>query len=144
VGLAEPVGAEPAGAELAGAEPAGAETTLEELGVPVPDPPGLPGVVGVPLPGFVLSQAMGVIPVPTVVGPGFLNAMAWTPSGTAQPLPEFARNISGRASKAAVDVSEPVISTVAHFMYISRLPSLLNQVLFSSSVIFLMIAMGGV
>lgn len=125
MGLEEPVGLE---------EPEGLGTTLEELGVPLPDPPGLPGVVGVPLPGFVLSQAIGVIPVPTVAGPGFLNAMAWTPSGTVQPLPEFARNISGRASKAAVDVSEPVIWIVAHFMYISRLPSLLNQVLFPSLV----------
>jgi hypothetical protein len=82
-----------------------------------------------PLPASVLSQSMVVLPLPTTVGPGFLNLMASTPSGTVHPLPELARNMVGRASKPAFDVSDPPIVTVAHFMYISRLPLLLNQVL---------------
>lgn len=86
------------------------------------------GVDPPPLPGVVLSQAMVVTPVPMTWGPGFLNLMAVIPSGTAQPLPEFPRNMVGRASKAALEVWEPPMVTVAHCMYISLFPRRLNQV----------------
>ena len=67
------------------------------------------------------------------LGPGFLNWMKSTPSGTAQPLPLLARNKVGRAStpassfKLLADDCVPWILTVEHFMYISRLPMRLNH-----------------
>jgi hypothetical protein len=90
-------------------------------GVEPPEPP--------PEPGWVSSQLMLVMPSPTTSEPGFLNLMAWVFSGTVQPLPMFARNMVGRASKPFLSLLLPLIMTVAHFMYISRLPLLLNQVL---------------
>lgn len=51
------------------------------------------------------------------------------PSLVEQPFPTFATNMAGRLLRALVFLLElPEMLTVAQFMYISRLPTLLNQV----------------
>jgi len=57
--------------------------------------------------------------------PGLGNLTS-VPSGTAHPLPTLATIMSGLSAR--VEVPLPVMVTAAQFMYISRLPVLLNHV----------------
>lgn len=70
-------------------------------------------------------------------GPGFGNMTSVISIVLHDPDPRLATNMSGRAKKETAGAfPEPeglelvMISTAAQFMYISRLPILLNQVLF--------------
>ena len=100
-----------------------AEAPVLPLPLPVPEPE--------PLPEPVAQDPTGAaVPALSLVtsGPGLGNRRS-DDSRVVQPVPVLATNISGRAEKATAAVPEPaVIVTLAQFMYISRFPTLLNQV----------------
>ena len=52
-------------------------------------------------------QGTGVIPFPKTSGPGCLKSIAVIWSETTHPPPIFALNMSGRASKALIEVASP-------------------------------------
>lgn len=70
----------------------------------------------------------GLPPLPWTLGPGFGNARS--PSSVVQPFPMLALKMSGNDGPDRPD-PPPVMVIAAQFMYISRFPSLLNQVLSS-------------
>ena len=96
---------------------------------PEPDPDDSPPI---PLTAWQVPLMVPVaVDEPVTSGPGFGNT-TFVLSTTVHPLPMFATKISGRAEKATAGAARfldpPAIVTEAQFMYISRLPMLLNQV----------------
>lgn len=99
--------------------PATAEVLLSPEPEPDPEEPQSPSG----------ATALELDMVTSVPGSGNMTSASWV---TAQPLPALptlATNMSGRLLRAEARLAEePVILTAAQFMYISRLPVLLNHV----------------